>query len=52
MERAGSHPERSSLAQLKHPIHTILELDSAVELGQIVVVNSQQLEGEEVQDSV
>lgn len=42
----SSHPEGSSLAQLKHPVHTVLELDSAVELGQVVVINPQQLECE------
>lgn len=42
----ASHPEGSSLAQLKHPVHTVLELDSAVELGQVVVIDPQQLECE------
>lgn len=35
----NSHPERSSLAQLKHPEHTVLELDGAVEFGQVVVID-------------
>lgn len=43
-ECCSSHPERSSLAQLEHPINSILELDSAIELGQVVVIDPQQLE--------
>lgn len=44
----SSHPEGASLTELEHPKHTILKLHSAVELGQVVVINSQQLKREEV----
>lgn len=44
----SSHPEGASLTELEHPKHTILKLHSAVELGQVVVINSQQLKCEEI----
>lgn len=44
----SSHPEGASLTELEHPKHTVLKLHGAVELGQVVVINPQQLEREEV----
>lgn len=38
-----SYPERAPLTELKHPKHTVLKLHRAVELGQVVVIDTQQL---------
>lgn len=38
-----SYPQRAPLAELKHPEHAVLELHRAVELGQVVIIDAQQL---------
>lgn len=43
MSRVCSYPQRASLAQLEHPKQAVLKLDGAVELGQVVVIDPQQL---------
>lgn len=43
-----SYPEGASLTELKHPKHTVLKPDGAVELGQVVVINTQELKYEEM----
>lgn len=39
----GSYPQGAPLTELKHPKHAVLKLHCAVELGQVVIINSQQL---------
>lgn len=41
-----SYPEWAPLTELEHPEHSVLKLHRAVELGQVVVVDTQQLEHE------
>lgn len=38
-----SYPEGAPLTELKHPVHTVLKLHRAVKLGQVVVIDTQQL---------
>ena len=38
-----TYPKGASLAELKHAKHTVFIFHSAVELGQVVVVNAHQL---------
>lgn len=45
----SSHPEGASLAELEHPEHTVLKLHRAVELGQVVVIDAQQLKCEDME---
>lgn len=39
----SSYPQGAPLTQLKHPKHTVLKLHCAIELGQVVVIDTQQL---------
>lgn len=39
----SSYPQRAPLTELKHPEHAVLELHRAVELGQVVIIDPQQL---------
>ena len=46
--RVCSYPEGAPLTELKHPKHTVLKLHRAVELGQVVVIYTQQLKHEDM----
>lgn len=39
----ASYPQRAPLTKLKHPEHAVLKLHRAIELGQVVIIDSQQL---------
>lgn len=39
----ASYPQGAPLTKLKHSEHTVLKLDCAIELGQVVVIDPQQL---------
>lgn len=43
------YPERAPLAELKHPEDTVLKLHCAIELGQVVVIDTQQLKDEDTE---
>lgn len=44
-----SYPEGAPLTELKYPKHTVLKLHRAIELGQVVVIDTQQLKHEEIE---
>lgn len=43
-KRRHSYPEGASLTELKHPEHTVLKLHRSIELCQVVVIYTQQLQ--------
>lgn len=47
--RVCSYPEGAPLTELKHPKHTVLKLHRAIELGQVVVIYTQQLKREDME---
>lgn len=42
----SSYPERAPLTELEHPEDAVLKLHCAVELGQVVIIDAQQLDDE------
>lgn len=39
----ASYPQRAPLTELEHAEHAVLKLHRAVELGQVVIIDPQQL---------
>lgn len=44
----GCYPQGAPLTELKHPKHAVLKLHGAVEFGQVVIIDSQQLEKRQI----